>query len=264
VFVRRFLHYLVSAVVKLNYHFADIVSPVCQYNTRWEQWWDVPSERIKIIYNGADPQKFKPQERAPNPHPVVLNIGLIFALKGQLTLIEAAKIVRDKFPDVEFRLYGKPSDLDYFDRCQRKVKEYGLEGTVKFAGFTSEPWQVYGEADVVAMSSISEGFPYTVIEAMLCGSAIVATDVGGVEEALGDTGLVVPADRPQILAESIVKLLSLNPQQRVQMGDRARMRAIELFTQQQCVENYLNTYRQLIRQSRISKLKLAGKSRSIV
>jgi polysaccharide biosynthesis protein PelF len=259
VFVRRFLHYLVSAVVKLNYHFADIVSPVCQYNTRWEQWWDVPRERIKIIYNGADPQKFKPRDRMPNSHPVVLNIGLIFALKGQLTLIEAAAIVRDKFPDVEFRLYGKPSDLAYFDRCQQKVKEYGLEGTVNFAGFTSEPWQVYGEADVVAMSSISEGFPYTVIEAMLCGSAIVATDVGGVEEALDDTGLVVPANCPLILAESIVKILSLTPQQRVEMGDRARQRAIELFTQQQCVETYFNTYHQLIRQARISKFKLAGK-----
>jgi polysaccharide biosynthesis protein PelF len=110
------------------------------------------------------------------------------------------------------------------------------------------------------MSSISEGFPYTVIEAMLCGSAIVATDVGGVEEALGDTGLVVPANCPLILAESIVKLLSLTSQQRQQMGDRARSRAIELFTQQQCVDTYLNTYRQLIRQARISKLKLAGKS----
>jgi polysaccharide biosynthesis protein PelF len=258
VFVRRFLHYLVSAVVKLNYHFADIISPVCSYNTRWEKWWDVPPEKIKIIYNGADPKKFKPQDNPPNSHPVVINMGLIFALKGQLTLIEAAAIVRDKFPDVEFRLYGKPSDRDYFARCQAKIKEYKLENTVNFTGFTSEPWQIYGAADVVAMASISEGFPYAVIEAMFCGAAIVATDVGGVPEALGETGLLVPADRPIALAESIVKMLSLTRDRRIDIGRKSRQRALDLFTQEQCIQAYLNTYHKLIRQARISELKVSS------
>ncbi|PSB56396.1 DUF3492 domain-containing protein [Chamaesiphon polymorphus] len=259
VFVRRFLHYLASAVVKLNYHFADLILPVCTYNTRWEQWWDVPPEKIKVVYNGADPDKFTPQNYPPNDRPVVLNMGLIFALKGQLTLIEAAAIVRETFPDVEFRLYGKPTDLDYFARCQQKVREYGLEKIVNFAGFTSEPWRVYSEADVVAMSSVSEGFPYAVIEAMFCACAIVSTDVGGVPEALEDTGLLVPADRPIELANAIVKLLSLTHQQRKQMGVKSRQRAIELFTRSKCVQTYLDTYLQLIRQSRIRELKLNSK-----
>ncbi len=253
-FVRRFLHYLVSAMVKLNYHFADIVSPVCSYNTRWQKWWDVPPEKIKIIYNGADPEKFKPQNYPPNSHPVVMNMGLIFSLKGQLTLIEAAAIVRDKFPDVEFRFYGKPSDLDYYARCQAKVKEYKLENTVNFAGFTSEPWRVYGEADIVAMSSISEGFPYAVIEAMLCEAAIVSTDVGGVGEALGDTGLLVPANQPVALAESLIELLSLTAAQRHALGKKSRQRALAMFTQKKCIQTHLDTYHQLIRQARILEL----------
>jgi polysaccharide biosynthesis protein PelF len=254
IFVRRFLHYLVSAVVKLNYHFADIVAPVCSYNTRWEQWWEVPAEKINVIYNGADPEKFKPQDHPPNSRPVVINMGLIFALKGQLTLIEAAAIVRDKFPDVEFKLYGKPSDLDYFARCQAKVKEHKLENTVNFAGFTSEPWRVYGTADVVAMSSISEGFPYAVIEAMLCEAAIVSTDVGGVGEALGDTGLLVPASQPIALATAIIELLSLTPAQRADLGQKSRRRGLELFTQKKCIDTYHDTYLKLIRKSRISAL----------
>ncbi len=259
-FVRRFLHYLASAVVKLNYHFADIVAPVCKYNTRWEQWWEVPPAKIKVVYNGADPDKFTPRSRQSNSHPIVINMGLIFALKGQLTLIEAAPIVRDKFPDVEFKLYGKPADLDYFDRCQQKIAEYGLEHTVNFAGFTSEPWLVYTAADVVALSSISEGFPYAVIEAMLCGAAIVSTDVGGVEEALGDTGSIVPANRPIELAAAIIQMLSLTDSHRTQLGQKSRQRALELFTQQKCVRAYLDLYLNLIRQARISKLKMTGKS----
>jgi polysaccharide biosynthesis protein PelF len=254
VFVRRFLHYLVSAVVKLNYHYADIISPVCDYNTRWEKWWDVPPEKIKVIYNGADPDRFSPQIYPPNHRPVVANIGLIFALKGQLNLIEAAAIVRDRLPDVEFRLYGKPSDLDYLARCQAKVRDYGLEQNVSFEGFTTEPWRAYGSADVVAMSSVSEGFPYAIIEAMLCGATIVSTDVGGVAEALGDTGLLVPANQPSALAASILQLLSLSPQQRRTMGDSSRQRALKLFTQAECTQTYLQTYLKLIRQSKISAL----------
>jgi polysaccharide biosynthesis protein PelF len=257
IFVRRFLHYLASAVVKLNYHFADIVAPVCNYNTRWEGWWDVPPDKIKVIYNGADPEKFKPQDYPPNDHPVVMNMGLIFALKGQLTLIEAAAIVREQFPTVEFRLYGKPSDLDYFARCQAKIKEHQLENTVIFAGFTNEPWRVYGEADIVAMSSISEGFPYAVIEAMLCEAAIVSTDVGGVGEALGDTGLLVPASQPIALANAIIELLSLTREQRIDLGKRSRQRGLDLFTQNKCIQTYLDTYRKLIRNTRILELKNA-------
>jgi polysaccharide biosynthesis protein PelF len=260
IFVRRFLHYLVSATVKLNYHFADLVTPVCNYNTRWEQWWDVHPSKIRIIYNGADPEKFKPQNLPQNDHLVVTNMGLIFSLKGQLTLIEAAAIVRNQFSNVEFRLYGKSSDADYFARCQAKVKEYKLENTVNFAGFTNEPWRVYGEADVVAMSSISEGFPYAVIEAMFCATAIVATDVGGVAEALGDTGLLAPANQPIALAAAIVKMLNLSHEQRKDIGNKSRQRALDLFTQKKCIQTYQDTYLQLIRKARILELKTFAKS----
>jgi polysaccharide biosynthesis protein PelF len=262
IFVRKFLHYLVSAVVKLNYHFADIISPVCSYNTRWETWWDVPLAKIKIIYDGVDSEKFKPQGCSENSHPVVINMGLFFALKGQLTLIEAAAIVRDQFPDVEFRLYGKPSDLDYFARCQEKVKEHKLENTVNFAGFTSEPWRVYAAADIVAMSSIYEGFPYAIIEAMLCEAAIVSTDVGGVSEVLGDTGSLVPASQPIALAEAIIQLLKLTREQRIELGEKSRQRALDLFTHKKCIQTYLDTYLQLIRQSRILELKVSANSPS--
>ena len=135
-----------------------------------------------------------------------------------------------------------------------------MENNVKFAGFTSEPWRVYSAADLVVMSSISEGFPYAVIEAMLCGAAIVATDVGGVAEALGGTGSIVPANRPIELAEAIVQMLSLTPAQRTAIGQKSRDRALDLFTLEKCIQTHFELYQQLIRQARISELKLHGKS----
>jgi len=245
-FVRRFLYRLMGAVVKLNFYFADLIAPVCAYNARWERWWGVPSDKIKVIYNGADPAKFHPTPPVPKERPLVMNMGLIFPLKGQLDLIEAAAIVRAQIPNVEFRFYGKASDEDYFAQCQERVCQYNLEKTVNFAGFTSEPWRVYSEADVVAMASISEGFPFAVIEAMLSGATIVSTDVGGVREAIADTGLLVQAGRPQQLAEAILKLLLLPSQQRSQYGKRALERSLQLFTEKTFLAEYLETYYQLM------------------
>lgn len=245
-FVRQFLYRLIGAVVKINYHFADQISPVCEYNARWERWWGIPDEKIRVIYNGADPKKFHPTPPVEKERLQVMNMGLIFPLKGQIDLIRAAVIVKEKIPNVEFRFYGKPSDEKYYQECLEVIKKHRIENTINFAGFTSEPWRAYSEADVVAMASISEGFPYALIEAMLSGATIVSTDVGGVNEALGDTGLMVQAKRPQELAAAILKLLELPPEERRAFGKRAYDRALSLFTQQKFLDEHLDSYNQLI------------------
>jgi polysaccharide biosynthesis protein PelF len=248
-FVRLFLYRLMAAVVRLNFHFADVVSPVCEFNARWERWWGIPAEKIKVIYNGADPEKFHPTPPTPKDHPVVMNMGLIFPLKGQLDLIEAAAIVRDRIPNVEFRFYGRPSDDAYFAECEKCVQRHKLEPNINFAGFTSEPWRAYSEADVVAMSSVSEGFPFAVIEAMLSGATLVSTDVGGVHEAIGDTGLLVKASRPSEMAAAIIYLLELSAEERASYGQRALERSLALFTQKTFLEEHLTLYADLAQSS---------------
>jgi polysaccharide biosynthesis protein PelF len=242
-FVRWFLLRMISAVVDANYAFADLLTPVCRFNTRWERWRGVEEERIHVIYNGVDPAKFSPaDETAPRPErPLVVNLGLIFPLKGQLDLIEAAGQVRQCVPDVEFRFYGSPSDEKYYAECHQRVKELRLERTVVFAGSTKEPWEVYRRADVVAMASISEGFPYALIEAMLSGTAVAATDVGGVREALASAGMLVPPCDPPSMAKAIVALLS-SPAERRRLGELARARALQYFTEDKFVNEYRETY----------------------
>ncbi|PYQ99741.1 MAG: glycosyltransferase [Acidobacteria bacterium] len=244
-FVRWFLLRVIAAIVDVNYAYADQLTPVCKYNTRWERWRGVEEDRIRVIYNGVDPARFSPAaEGTPRPErPLVVNLGLIFPLKGQLDLIEAAAQVRQSIPDVEFRFYGSPSDAKYYAECQARVKELELEHTVVFAGSTKEPWAVYRRADVVAMASISEGFPYALIEAMLSGSAIVATDVGGVREALATTGLLVNPCDPPAMAKAVIAMLS-SPAERRRIGDMARSRALQHFTDDKFVNQYRQTYQQ--------------------
>ncbi len=101
---------------------------MCRYNTRWERWRGVQNGRIRVICNGVDPVRLSPpsEPRPPSTRPLVVNVGLIFPLKGQLDLIEAAALVRRDVPDVEVRLYGSPSDAGYDAQCRARVRELGL------------------------------------------------------------------------------------------------------------------------------------------
>lgn len=243
---RSFLFCIHEAVVRLNFFYADCVSPVCAYNARWERWWGVPQDKIQVVYNGVDHRKFYPTPPTPKDRLQVMSMGLIFPLKGQLHLLQAAAIVRREISNVEFRFYGKPSDQHYFELCKACIEENQLADNVTWAGFTSEPWRVYSEADVVAMSSISEGFPFAVVEAMLSGATLVATDVGGVREAIADTGIMVRAAQPQEMAEAILHLLGLPEEERRAYGRRALERALALFTQEKFLDEHRQLYQRLI------------------
>jgi len=245
-FVRWFLLRIASAVTDINYASADQLSPVCQYNTRWERWRGADASRTHVIYNGVDPARFAPPAAPParSSRPTVACVGLIFPLKGQLDLIEATALVRKSVPDVEVKLYGSTSDQAYFDRCEARVRELGLQGHVTFAGSTDKVWEVYQSADVVAMSSISEGFPYAVLEAMFSGAAVVATDVGGVSEALGASGVLVTPRDAEGMAEALVALLR-SPAERQRLGAEARARALQHFTEERFVREHRASYRRL-------------------
>jgi polysaccharide biosynthesis protein PelF len=241
-FVRWFLYRLIQAVVRVNYRHADQVLPVCAYNMRWERWWGVPTDRLRVIFNGVDPARYCPEEvRAPRARPLILGVGLIYALKGQLDLIEAVALARKTTPAIECKVYGSVSDQRYYAACQELITARGLENHVTFSGLAKEPWRIYPQADLLVSASISEGLPYVLIEAMLSALPIVATDVGGVGEVIGDAGILVRPHHPEELAQGIVKLVS-DPLLRRRLGQRARARGLRFFTQQQFLREYRDVY----------------------
>jgi polysaccharide biosynthesis protein PelF len=94
---------------------------------------------------------------------------------------------------------------------------------------------------VVTLCSIAEGFPYTLIEAMTCGRPCVATDVGGVSEAVTDTGMIVPPRSPEALAQACLTLLK-DADLRRRLGAAARMRALEYFTVDRAISAFDEIY----------------------
>lgn len=244
-YLTTFLIRLIHSIVGLNYAMADQISPVCIYNTRWEQEFGVPRNNIRVIYNGVDRELFRPDEEPRHSgHLTVVSVARIDPVKDLITLIRAAAIVRETMPDVKFIVYGSVSVPEYFDECLELRKELKLENTFIFAGHTDDPPSAYRSGDVIALSSITEAFPYLVVEAMMSGKPVVATDVGGVKEALGECGLVVRPRRVEEFASALLRLLE-DSSLRSSLGQDARERALNHFTIEHMLELYLNSYSRL-------------------
>jgi len=245
-YLKTFLIRLVHSIVVMNYNLADTVSPVCNYNTRWERIFGVPSSKINVIYNGVDNSIFTPAvKNAANPRPTVVTVARIDPVKDLITLIKAAAIVKESIPDVQFFVYGIVNVPEYYKECLAMRDQLGLdENSFVFAGHTDDVPSALKQADVVALSSITEAFPYSVVEAMMAGKAIVATDVGGVAEALGDCGLIVTPRRHDEYARSLLTLLK-DPELRHTLGEDAHRRALDYFTIENAVELYMKAYRKL-------------------
>ncbi|MBB1242694.1 GT4 family glycosyltransferase PelF [Streptomyces durbertensis] len=228
-----------------SYRAARLVTPCNQYNRRWEERGGTPAARIRTVYNGVDPGAFP----HAGPEPEVLTLtwaGRIDPIKDLETLVRAYALLRRDFPELRLRLFGgvPAGNEDYRDRLEKLTASLGVADRVSFEGRISQVSRAYAAGSVVLLSSISEAFPFSLIEAMSCGRATVSTDVGGVREAAGDCGVVVPPRDPEAMAAATAALLR-DPARRAALGARARQRVIDQFTLRASVDSFRRIYREL-------------------
>ena len=235
--LRFFLHVNTAA-----FQVADLVTPVSDYNKRWEIRTGARPESIRTVHNGIDPGLFPELTSEPDV-PTVSWIGRIDPLKDVETLLRGFAVAHKAMPEARLLMFGPVPEGNerYHQKCLDLAESLGIAERATFEGRTSAVSEAHAAGNVVALSSISEGFPYTVIEAMASGRATVSTDVGGVSEAVADTGLLVPARDPDAFGAALLELLG-DPDRRAEMGRNARKRALEFFTLDQLIETYREIY----------------------
>lgn len=239
---------LVRALCRLTYAEADLIAPVSHFNATWAAELGAPTERITTIHNGVDLEAYPALDSEPN-EPTVAWVGRVDPLKDLGTLIDAFDLVRREHPRAKLRLFGPtpPENVEYRTKLERRIGELGLTDQVSFEGPVDSSSDGFAAGQVVALSSISEGLPFGVIEAMMSARPSVNTDVGGVAEVVGrdgTAGVLVPPRDPRALAAGLSNLLS-DPGKRACVGRAARSRAAELFTLARCIERYRDVYTDL-------------------
>lgn len=240
--VKTILLALFRRLCATGYDAADAITPVNVYNQRWETRHGADPDTIWTAHNGVLASDYPVAETEPEL-PTIGWVGRIDPLKDLATLIRAFRIVHDRLPAAVLRLYGPtPAGNEWYEAELRALTaELGLAAAVTFEGPIRPVTRAYHASSLVALSSISEGLPYTVVEAMMCGRATVSTDVGGVSEVAGTAGLVVPPRDPAAFAAACLQLLS-EPAMRHDLALAARERAMTLFQLNRMLGRFRDIY----------------------
>jgi glycosyltransferase involved in cell wall biosynthesis len=171
-----------------------------------------PAARIRIIPNGIDTEKFRPDaaSRAAMRHawgiaPTEKLVGLIARLdpmKDHPNFLRAAAMVSAGHPEARFVCVGEGSPEDV-RRFQRLAADLQIGKRTLWVGAQGDMPAVYNALDLVCLSSITEGLPNVLCEAMACGVLCVSTNVGDAARVLGDLGTTVPVRHPEAMATAI-------------------------------------------------------------
>ena len=139
-------------------------------------------------------------------HRLVGLVGRMVPIKGHYIFLNAVHRVLLKYPDVAFVLVG---DGELRKSLELECQRLGIREKVTFLGWRRDLNRIYADLDVVALSSLNEGTPVSLFEAMAAGKAVVATNVGGVPDVVEDgvSGLLVPPKDSEALADAVIRLL---------------------------------------------------------
>ena len=184
-----------------------------------------------------------------NSRPTVVMVARIDQLKDIETYIRCAKKVAESIPNVLFKLYGPKIDEKYYDFCEELVGSLSLNKNFEFSGVTSNPAAAYNEGDVVMLTSISEAFPFVVIEAMACEKVVVSSDVGGTKEVLEGFGYVIKPKDVDGFSTAVIKVLS-DRDLSLEMGIEARTSILNGFMIEDMVDSYDSLYKRLYNATR--------------
>ncbi len=220
----------------------------------------VPASKLHLLGNGIDLTNFDPAhisqvERAAlrrswgvgDDSLVCGVVGRLVWEKGYREVIEAARVLRERAPNVEIVVIG-PRDAEKSDMLTAADVDAaeGL-GNIHFVGERADMESCYAAFDIYALASYREGFPRSAMEAAAMALPIVATNIRGCRQVVDDgiTGTLVRVRDSGAIADAVVELAS-DDERRREMGFASREKALKEFDQQRCIDITLDVYESLL------------------
>lgn len=208
-----------SRVIAVSNHVASMVSKL------------EPNSRVEVIYNGVDTSKFTPSQISEKEN-MLVSVGVIskenLLKKGFITIVKAMPIVMRYCKDVKLMIVG--GKRDGYPILLKEIRRLNIENNVVFPGFVNEDTliSILRKAIIYVHPAGHESFGISIAEAMSCGLPVITTKRGAIPEVVGDAGMYVPFNNPQLLAESILTLLN-DEKLRNKLSHKARERAVQMF-----------------------------------
>jgi glycosyltransferase involved in cell wall biosynthesis len=224
--------------------------------------YPVRDDKVMCIYNGIDMEKFATDREARRStlrksmglgedRIVITSIGSLIPQKNYGMVLEAAEKVVRSVPDARFLIVG---DGPLKKELVGKAHRMGLREHVIFTGRREDIPSVLSATDIYVNSSLFEGLPFTILEAMAAELPVIATTVNGNSEAVKDneTGLLIPAGDTDALSDGILFLIR-TPRARKKFGDKGREYVRDSYTISKMVMNTADLYEMLLTEETAGK-----------
>jgi glycosyltransferase involved in cell wall biosynthesis len=216
----------------------------------------ISESHISIIHNAIDTNVWSPGQSRNDllaelgieqSFPVVGYVGRIMPEKDLVTWLRAAALVAEKYPLARFILVGDGRDGKTLHELKNLATKLGIADRVLFPGYRLNLLPFYSAFDIFTLTSLHEGLPNCILEAMAMGIPVVTVDVGGAKELVsdGNSGYVLPQGDAYGLAQAILALTN-NPKLRAKMGQAGRTKVEREFSFSQRLRHIEDLYERLV------------------
>lgn len=218
-----------------------------------------PERAVPVPGSGVDLQRFVPSplpaDGDTGERPVFLFMARLLREKGIYEYVEAAHLVRQRFPQARFQILGFRSSTNPSNVPEAQLQEWTQAGDVEYLGHTDTPELNLSAASCVVLPSYREGMPRVLLEAAACGRPSITTDVPGCRDAVinGETGLLCQVRSASDLADKMLHFLSLPLPQRQAMGQKAREMVEDSFSEQVVIDRYMSFVHRVEEERRVGQ-----------
>lgn len=204
-------------------------------------------DKVTTITNFVDLEKFAvDNQRTKADKPTIMIAASIFGSKNTLGFIEAIRLIKDKDLNFIVKWYGySERNIDYFNQCTSKIKEYGIEKYIRLLPKTQNIKECYEVCDFFCLPSFFEGTPNVICEAISCGCPVLCSDVcdNSIYVHEDKNGTLFDPKSPESIASAIERMLSINEKQYAEYSRNSRKIAEEKLSG----KTFLKKYEDVIR-----------------
>jgi glycosyltransferase involved in cell wall biosynthesis len=211
ILLERFTARFTTTIITLTASQADELANV--YHIAPRSKFTVMSGGLELDRYAAAPRKtgaFRREWSIPDDAPLIAIVGRLVPVKNHALFLGAAALVHAALPEAQFAVVG---DGELRGEIESQVDQLGLRGVIIFTGWQKDVLPVYSDSDALVISSLNEGTPFSVIEALAAGCPVIATSVGGLPDLLenGALGALVPSQDAPALANAMIHVIQQPP-----------------------------------------------------
>jgi len=250
IFIDKFLSFFTQGIICNSYNASEALVKKYSFDRRI----------VFTVHNGInfadflDRAKANDQRKIDNKDKVVGTVGRFYPQKNHKLFLDVSKIIIDKYgyKDIKFKILG---DGPLKNELINYSEQLGIQNNVIFDGERGDILNVLKSFDILLMTSHYEGISNVIMEAMMMGLPVVATDVGGNRELVidGETGFLCPLNNPSRIADMLHQLVN-NEEEAIRMGENGKKRILNEFGIEKMIKKTENIYTKFLEKKKILRL----------